>query len=70
METSGSSEALVNIYQTTWRHIPEYSYLHTQCSANLKSHILSFECLSWALSAWGFPYQNTVQQTQLKKLVL
>lgn len=33
METARSSETLVNIYQTTWRH----NAIHCHCHGNLKS---------------------------------
>jgi hypothetical protein len=39
MEAAGSSETVVNFYQTPWRNNPEDGHLHTHCRENLKSHI-------------------------------
>jgi hypothetical protein len=36
MEEVSSSETSANIYQTTWRNIPEDSHLHTRRRENLK----------------------------------
>jgi hypothetical protein len=33
-----SSQMLMNFYQTSWYHIPEYSNLHGHCRESLKSH--------------------------------
>jgi hypothetical protein len=37
-ETAGTSETLVNFYQTTRRYNPEDSHLHTYRRQNLKSY--------------------------------
>jgi hypothetical protein len=34
MQTIGSSETSVNLYQTIWRHSPEYSNLYIHCRQN------------------------------------
>jgi hypothetical protein len=39
MAAVGSSETSVNIYQNTWRNIPEVSLIHTRLRENLESHI-------------------------------
>jgi hypothetical protein len=41
MEAADTSETSVNLYQTTWRNIPEDSRLHTCRRENLKSHTVS-----------------------------
>jgi hypothetical protein len=38
MEAVMSSETSVNVYQTTWRNIPEDSRFRTRYHQNLKSH--------------------------------
>jgi hypothetical protein len=38
VEAARTSEMSVNVYQTTWRNIPEDSHLHTCHRENLKSH--------------------------------
>jgi hypothetical protein len=38
MKAAGTSETLVNFYQTTRRNNPEDSHLHTRRRKNLKSH--------------------------------
>jgi hypothetical protein len=38
MEAAGTSETLVNFYQTTRRYNPEDSHLHTHRRENLKSY--------------------------------
>jgi hypothetical protein len=37
MEAAGTSQTLVNIYETTRRNIPEDSHLHTHRHGNLKA---------------------------------
>jgi hypothetical protein len=37
-EAVRTSETSVNIHQTTWCNIPEYSHLHIRRCENLKSH--------------------------------
>jgi hypothetical protein len=34
MEAVGTSETSVNLYQTTWRGIPEDSHLHCRCRSS------------------------------------
>jgi hypothetical protein len=41
-EAASTSETSVNFYQTTWRNIPEDSYLHTRRRENLKPAFLMF----------------------------
>jgi hypothetical protein len=36
----GGATSLQNIYQTRWRHISEFSNLHSHCQENLHSHII------------------------------
>ena len=38
MEVASASEALVPIYQTTWRHFPEKWNLHEHDCEKFKSH--------------------------------
>jgi hypothetical protein len=38
METTSTSQTLVNFYHTTERNIPAVSHLYTRCRENLKSH--------------------------------
>jgi hypothetical protein len=38
MEAAITSEMLVDLYQITWRNIPQESHLHTCYSENLKSY--------------------------------
>jgi hypothetical protein len=37
MEPAGSSETFVNIYQSTWRHIPEINTPHSHSCENIRS---------------------------------
>jgi hypothetical protein len=40
MEAVNITEASVNLYETTWRNIPEDSHLHARRRENQKSRIL------------------------------
>lgn len=40
MDTTKTSEALVNIYQTPRRHNPEDGHIQTHRSDNLKSYVI------------------------------
>jgi hypothetical protein len=40
VEAAGTSETLVNFYQTTRNNNPEDSHLHTHRRENLKSHFV------------------------------
>jgi hypothetical protein len=40
MEAVGTSETSVNLYETTWRNIPEGYHLHTVCRETMKSHVV------------------------------
>lgn len=38
VESASTSDPSVKVCQTTWRHIPEDSSLHTRCPENLQFH--------------------------------
>jgi hypothetical protein len=40
-EAASTSETSVNVYQTTWRHNPDYGHLHVRRRENLKPHFVS-----------------------------
>jgi hypothetical protein len=40
MEAASTTGTTENLYQTTWRNIPEDSHLQTRRRENLKSHLL------------------------------